>query len=291
MKIDGRKIAAGVLKDLKVEVKKLKKKKIIPHLAVILVGNDAASISYIKQKQQAVKKIGAKVILHHFKKTPPYQKIAEYIKELSNDPGVHGVIVQRPLPPSLSAQSLIGRISLKKDVDGFLPKTPFTPPIGLAISKILGHIYFHEILKRRTPREDFSKKLLSFLKNKKIVLIGRGETAGQPIAETLSKNRLNFIIINSQTEHPEEYIKQADIVISTVGKPGIVKPGDLKPGVILVGIGIRTEKHKLKGDYEEGEVSKIAAYYTPTPRGTGPVNVACLMQNLIFAAELQKRRG
>lgn len=292
MKIDGRKIASHILDDLRREVKQLRKKGITPHLAVILVGNDPSSLSYIRQKQQQAKIIGAEVTLHHFKKTPLYQKLAEFILELDRNPDIHGIIIQQPLPSSLSPSSLTRRVSPKKDIDGFLVKSEFLPPIGLAMFKILNEVYFRHMLHQNRPDTDFSKPLLSWLKAKTIVLIGRGETGGKPVAETFSKYRMNFIMLNSKIdpENKTEYMKQADIVISAVGKSNIVKKEELKKGAIVIGIGIHGAKGALLGDYNETDMAEVAGFYTPTPGGVGPVNVACLMQNLVIAAKNRPKK-
>ncbi|HCM37264.1 MAG: Bifunctional protein FolD [Candidatus Gottesmanbacteria bacterium GW2011_GWB1_43_11] len=289
MIIDGKLLAREILSSLKSEVDQLKRRHYLPHLAVVLVGNDPASLSYVRQKRIAAEAIGAKLSLHHFKRTPDYQKIAEFILHLSKDHGIHGIILQRPLPPSLSAQVLTRRVSLIKDIDGFLPKTPFTPPLGLAIFKILNHIYFQQILGREMPEDDFSKTLLSWLKQQKIVLIGRGETGGKPIADTLTQHHLNLIILNSQSENQDEYLKSGDIIISAVGKHQIIGTKNTRPGAILIGVGIHSEKGKLRGDYDEKEIATVARFYTPIPGGVGPVNVACLMHNLVTATKLQIR--
>jgi methylenetetrahydrofolate dehydrogenase (NADP+)/methenyltetrahydrofolate cyclohydrolase len=237
MLLDGQKLAHEILRDLKNEVKALKKKKRTPQLAVVLIGSDAASLSFVRQKQKAAAEIGAMVSIHQFKKIPLYQKLAEFIKELNADSGVHGIIIQRPLPPSLSAESLTKMISRQKDVDGFLTKSEHLPPIGIAIFKVFNEIYYKQLYHKAKPVSDFTKPLLSWLKNKNIVIIGRGETGGKPIAETLQKQRLNFIMLNSNTDSREEYLKQADIIISAVGKSGIVNAHDIKPGAIIIGVG------------------------------------------------------
>ncbi len=287
MKIDGRRLANEILNNLKPQLKRLKARGIVPHLGVILVGNDKASLNYIQQKQKAAQKIGALVTVSHLAKTPLYQKLAEMILTIDKNPDIHGIIVQRPLPPSLSANILNKRISLIKDVDGFLPKTTFIPPVGLAVFKILNEIFYRGLQNSRKPDEDFSPQLLSWLKRKNIVLIGTGETAGQPIADTLSKLKIHFINVNSRSDNPGEYYKQADIIISCVGKSGLFTGADLKPNVILIGVGMHKEKGKWVGDYDEKEIHKIASFYTPTPHGTGPVNVACLIENLVIACNKQ----
>src|SRR3989344_1586728 len=286
MKIDGQQLARRIVRDLRLRVKELQKTGTTPHLAVIWVGNDPASASFIKQKSLAAAAIGARLSVHQFKKTPLYQKLAEFIREASRDPKIHGIIVQRPLPPSLSAQSLCKLVPRNKDVDGFLPKSAHVPPIGCAMFRLFNEIYFNKLQKTAPPDDNYSKPLLTWLKDKHIVLMGRGETAGRPIAATLSKYRLPFIMLNSRSDHPEEYLKDADIVISAIGRSAVVNPDHLKNGVILIGVGMERKKNKLKGDYDESQVEKIARFYTPMPGGTGPVNVACLMENLVDAAYL-----
>ncbi len=290
MKIDGRKIAADILKSLKTDVGKLKRKRIQPHLVAVLVGSDSGSLSYVSQKSKAARIIGAKVTIHRFDKIPLYQSIAEFISGLNQDPKVHGVIIQRPLPPSLSAGALNKIVSVNKDVDGFLDKSPFEPPIGVAVFKLLGHIYYRQLKKTSMPRDDFSKSLVNWLKNKQIVLLGHGETGGQPVSQTLNTCNIPFIVLNSTVENKDEYLKDADIVISAVGKPNMIKAEMIKPGCILLGIGVhRGDKTGIVGDYDEKAVDPVAGFYTSTPGGMGPVNVACLLQNLITAAKMQKR--
>jgi len=126
------------------------------------------------------------------------------------------------------------------------------------------------------------------LRNERVVLIGRGIVGGQPIGKTLSEVGINFINVNSTTPSPSEYYKEADVIITAVGKR-VLKPDMLKPGVILISAGLRRENGKLRGDYEETEVEKIAKFYSPTPKGIGPVDVLYLYSNLIQAAKLQKK--
>lgn len=242
MKIDGKAIADKILDDLAREVKK---NGIVPTLAVILVGDNPASMAYIKQKQKAADRIGAKVILSN--------KLSD-VKKFSDDPSVHGIIIQRPLP-----NDKIPEVILTKDVDGFEKKSPFTVPVAMAVETILN-----------TTGTDWN--------NQKIVVIGRGETAGKPIAAYFKQST----VVHSQTPNPEKILKTADIIISCVGKERVVTT--IKPGAILIGVGIwRDNEGKLRGDYDEEEIKDIASHYTPTPGGVGPVNVACLMQNLIKA--------
>lgn len=270
MKIDGRNLADTILTRLLPDVAALMEKGVVPTLAVIFVGEDPASVSFIRQKRLAAEKIGAELILSHQSSAISSQQLADIIKRYNDDPNIHGLIIQRPLPvESTVDRSILLTVSPQKDVDGFVPGSLFDAPVAMAVVRIC-----EEIFGKLDQLDPFDKK---------IVLVGRGETAGTPIARLLTKKRIPFTVIHSQTAGPKEIMKQADIIISCVGKPRVVTKDAIAPGTILIGVGMhREEDGTLHGDYEE-EVEAVASFYTPTPGGVGPVNVACLMQNLISA--------
>lgn len=287
IKIDGQKLAAEILTDLKKEVSKLKKtKKVPPRLAVIQVGHDPASTIYIEQKAKAMRKIGGSLKLCKFSKYVSYQTIAETVKNLNDDPHIHGIIVQRPLPATLTTTTFNSAISQVKDVDGFRLKSPYLAPIAEAVMYVLRKIYFPEASYKNQTGSPEIKRLATILKNKNILLIGRGETAGSPIAETLSENHIKFIMSHSKTGNTAEFAQEADIIISCVGKPNIVKPEMVKPGAILIGVGVsRGKDGRIQGDYQSLAIKEIAGYYTPVTGGVGPLNVAFLVRNLVAAYE------
>ncbi len=259
MKIDGKAIARGILESLRIQVSALKQQGVTPTLAVIQVGDDPGSTAYIRQKQKAAEQIGAKLILSHQLSAVSPQTLQNILQQYNDDQSVHGIIVQRPLPEALRAEG----IRLSKDVDGFLPNSPYPVPVASAVLTMLG----------------------DRIHSKKIVVVGRGETAGKPIADALIKRGYDVSIIHSQTPNPDEITKTADIIISCVGKPNVVRRDNIKTGAFLVSVGLfRDSEGRLHGDYEEDEIKDIAAFYTPTPGGVGPVNVACLMANLVKAA-------
>lgn len=269
MKIDGRQIAAGILENLKPRVEELKDSGITPTLAIILIGNNESSKSYIRQKKLKADEIGVDIKLFHFESTSQ-SELLELINKLNIDPLVNGVIVQRPLPQNLSRDQISKAISPEKDIDGFNPEPAFDAPVALAVVEIL----------RSIGETDLSKR--------KIVVIGKGETAGGPVIRLLLKQGLNPTVIDSSTINPQSLEKQADILISAVGKERVFLPDVLSEDMVLIGIGlfIGTDG-KLHGDYEDGEVENEVRLYTPTVGGVGPVNVACLMKNLIKAAQNQ----
>lgn len=281
-------IANQLLSDLSSIVKKMKVRQIDPKLAVIHVGHDSSSLSYINQKKKAAKMIGVCVDIYQFSASVSYQILSHCISKLGKDQSVHGIIIQRPLPPTISETSLTRQIPLGKDVDGFKVKSPYQPPIGKAVLAILASIYWGNGTRYILLTKDIMRNLVILLKKKKILLIGRGETAGKPIAKTLSDLNIRFIIATSQTPL-EHFAPEADIIISAVGKKHIVTPALAKSKAVLISVGLwKNKSGRLCGDYDEDDVRPIASYFTPTPGGVGPVNVACLMQNVVHAASIKK---
>lgn len=268
MKIDGRALARDILDSLKDEVAKLVEQGVTPTLAVVLVGDNPASISYIKQKQIAAEAIGAKIVMSQQTTAIGSMQMKEIIHAYNTDPTVHGIIVQRPLPKETHIDpSVLLTVGAAKDVDGFVSGSPFVAPVALAVEKILD-----------TADKNWQKQ--------HIVIVGRGETAGKPIYDYLMKPGCQIAQIHSQTPNPEALLKEADIIISCVGHRGVVTKSVVKPGAILIGVGIgRDEEAVLQGDYDEAEIADVASFYTPTPGGVGPINVACLMANLVVAAK------
>lgn len=281
MKINGHDIAEQIYTDLRYRVGELKKKGITPQLVVLLVGNNPGSIAYVNQKELSGSKIGAKVTIKRFDAAITTDALAAEIEKLNADPQVHSILLQRPLPEQIDVQKLELLTDPQKDIDGFHPQSPYVLPLPLAVIKILQFIY--------TQGEVHSgDSFMKWLTSKHVVILGKGETGGKPIIAYMKKLHLDPQIIDSKTPNPESIMKSADIVISAVGKPGIVKPESLKQSVILLGVGMSQGKGKvLLGDYKGDQIKDIASYYTPTPRGVGPVNVAMLLENLLSAAEAQ----
>jgi len=288
MKIPGKKIADYFLKSLKKEARKLKRKKKIV-LTVILVGESAQQLSFVKIKKKAAKQIGVKFNFIHLKNPPSFEKFLRLLKEITTDKKTNGIIIQQPLPAQLSTESLYDYIPSEKEIEGHKKKSIFFPPIGLAVLTALKYIYKGQKIDDKLfidPKKDkeFFKRIFH---NKKVVLIGRGLTGGLPIGTTLSSFKINYIGVNSKTPDKELYYKEADVIITAVGKK-ILTASMLKPGVVLINVGLRKEGNKLKGDFDEDEIKDIASFYTPTPGGIGPLDVIYLYKNLLEAAKLQR---
>lgn len=277
MKIDGREIAKNIFLELSNKVTTLQEKGITPHLAIILVGNDPASESYVRQKELKAANIGAKTTLIRFPQTVTEEELIKKIKQLNNDNNIHGIIVQRPLPPYIDGNAINILTDPKKDIDAFHPATTFTMPLAAAVIKVL-----EEIHKLDTHNPDF----LSWIQSKNIVVIGKGETGGGPVITKLKELGAKPLVIDSKTQNPKELTKNADIIISATGRPNILNSSMIKKGVILIAVGMyRGEDEKMHGDYQENDIIDVASYYTPVPGGIGPVNVAMLLKNLVKAAE------
>jgi len=286
MKIDGVKISNYLQKILKKEVAQMKKKDI--KLVVYLAKNDPDQLSFVKIKSAMAKKIGVKFEFVNFKNTPLFIKFATSLRESSHRKETTGVIIQQPLPSNLATDSIYNYIPDLKEIEGIKKKSPFYPPIGLAVLTIIKYVFeknklepslFVDVDKDRA----FFKKTF---KNKRVVLIGRGVTGGKPIGKVLTDVKINYISINSKTPNPETYYQNADLIITAVGKK-VIKPSFLKPGSVLINVGLRKESSRLKGDYEESEIKNIVSSYTPTPGGIGPIDVIYLYKNLVDAAKLQ----
>jgi methylenetetrahydrofolate dehydrogenase (NADP+)/methenyltetrahydrofolate cyclohydrolase len=277
MKIDGRTIATAILEDLRQKVLALKEKGVTPTLAVILIGDVASSEIYVKQKALKVEQIGAKLQIFRFDETTNNQQLENLIKKLDADNNIHGIILQRPAPKEIAVEKLEGFISPDKEIDGFGQNSLYIVPVAGAVLRMLKSAFDYKEI-----GEGFS----DWLKTQRLAVVGKGETAGQPIINLLRKNGVKPTIIDSKTQNTNEILQNADIVISAVGKRGIVNISALKKGVILIGVGLSADDEgKTRGDFDNNQAEQIASFYSPTPGGVGPVNVAMLMQNLVEAAE------
>lgn len=286
MKIPCKDIAHTIEQTLISEVSHLKKKGIHPKLTTFLVGNSSEQLSFVAIKEKVAKRLGITFEFVHMKRTPSFQSFATKLKAKAEDKETHGIIVQQPLPSRIASETMYNFIPLKKEIEGHKVKSPFLPPIGLAILSTMKYI-FGDTKQKKSPLidkendDDFFSKIC---KSKSIVLVGKGETGGKPIGKTLRAFKIGFLNITSQTTQPERFYQDADIIITSVGKK-VLQKEYLKPGVILLNVGLRKEKGKLKGDYNEEEIKEIADYYSPTPGGIGPIDVLYLYKNLIDAVK------
>jgi methylenetetrahydrofolate dehydrogenase (NADP+)/methenyltetrahydrofolate cyclohydrolase len=305
MTIPGKEIADALAEKLVSEVVHLTAEKTLPHLAVILVGEDKSSLSYINRKKKVGETLGCIVSVYRLTVQNTVEGLKTTVKILNDDPDIQGIIIQRPVPMPITKVELDSLVVKEKDVDGFRLDSPFTPPIGLAILSILEWV--HEDIRSNRASELFNPNVNEFdswLITQKILIIGKGDTGGKPIAEILRKRGVKAIIADSKTKllgSSDEKINENtgknnnrinprnfNIVISCVGKPNILRHSMVSKKMILIGMGLHSEGNHLAPDYDQNEVKNTAAYYTPVPGGVGPVNVVCLFQNLIQATQTLK---
>ncbi len=279
MIIDGKFLAHEILEDLALRVHSLQKDRtIIPHLAVIRVGDDPATTSYVAQKEKMAKEIGAVVSVYNYPENVTNHQLEESIRFLQKQGDINGIILQLPMPKTIVLEKLLQTIEPQKDIDGFTQNSKFIVPLASAVLKMLEEAYVRV--------EENPTNFYTWLATRKIVIIGKGKTGGEPIMRLLIKLGIMPFVIDSKTENPEKITKDADIIVTAAGREGIINKAMIKKDVILIVIGmIKGEDGKFYGDYNPEEIANTASIYTPIPGGVGPVNVAMLMQNLVIAAE------
>lgn len=271
MKISGKEVADRILADLKLEIGQ---ESLHPNLAIILAGPNPASRIYVNNKLKRAKEIGIEATLYEFTQ---FQKLEclNKIDELNKDENVSGIIVQQPMFEGWDPEQFVQAVGSKKDVDGFKTDSPFKPATALGIWEMLTE-FAH--LEGVASTEEF-------LKGKKIVILGRGKTAGRPARELLAKKGFESELIHSKTENPDEIIRNSDVVISATGKKNIINGSNIKQGSYIIGVGVdRDEEGNIIGDLDEEAAEKIAKLYCPTIGGIGPLTIACLLRNVVQAA-------
>ena len=269
--IDGKSMAQNLREELAKRVNELNKK---PHLAVILVGNDEASIIYDRNKKKAAENIGMTCNIHHLPEETTEDKIIELINNLNNDSDVNGIIVQMPLPKHLNADKIVEQIRTDKDVDGF----------GFYNMGLL-HSNNKNAFVAATPQGVLYmlQKTLGDLSGLHAVIIGRSNIVGRPLASLLLNNHCTVTVAHSKTKNLPELTKQADIVVAACGVAKMVKKDWIKDGATVIDVGINRIDGKLCGDVDFDEVKEVAGFITPVPGGVGPMTVAMLMNNTLLA--------
>lgn len=291
MIIDGKGLSEIIAGHLKTEVKSGKAQGwSTPKLVIFTVLPTHETQAYLRNKTRFAEAIGAEVQVITYREAPRYIEFAQHVAEMAQDPATTGIIIQYPLPASLETVSLLDYIPVEKEIEGFKKKSPFMQPIGLAVLTMLKSVFSPEHMD--SPKSviiDMEKDTIFFrnvFKRKKTVLLGKGKTGGEPIGNTLSKAHINYINITTQSPAGDDFISQAHIIISAVGK-NAVEPGLLKRGIVLISVGLHKENDTWVGDYDEEKIKDIAYAYSPTPGGVGPLNIAYLYYNLILAWKIQ----
>ena len=280
MKIDCKSLYEELINEVREKLQKGVKPGRPPKLVIFSISSDELTPIFLKEKQKLAESLGIECEVKSYEKTPLFQQFATDLRTLAFSKRTHAVVIQRPLPPELTSGTLENFIPLVKEVEGSKYKSPYQPPVGMATLSLLKYITTDRNQWKIKPKDtEFFKRNF---KKKFIVLAGRGKTTGQPIAITLVRYKLAMVITHSQTPDAENFYKQADIIISTTGKP-IINKNNIKEKAILINFGYRREDNKTLGDYNEEDIAGRAGYYTPTIHGTGPLSLAYLMKNVVDA--------
>ena len=284
--ISGKEISQNLRNKLKKEISELKNKTgKVPGLAVVQVGNVAASSVYVKAKTKSVIEVGIDVIDHHLPEETTEAELLKIVDNLNNQNNVNGILVQLPLPKHINEQLVLDSIHPDKDADGF-------HPLNVGKLSIASH-NDENLLIPCTPYGCLImlKGLGVDLSGKNAIVIGRSNIVGKPMAQLLLKESCTVTIAHSRTKNIEEICKNADIVVAAVGRPKMVKGDWIKKGAAVIDVGINritTEvegevKNKLVGDVDFDEASKNASAITPVPGGVCPMTIACLLRNTTIA--------
>lgn len=280
--LNGEKLANKTLHALSARVKKLKSKGITPGLAAVLVGNDPASELYVNKKTSACKTAGvySRTVRLHASTTE--KKLIAKIRALNNDKKINGILVQLPLPKKINVQRVMEAINPEKDVDGFNPaslgklfsgdKNCFAPATPLGVMKLL-----HSANVK--------------LKGRNVVVVGASNIVGKPLGIMLLNEFATVTFCHIHTKNLKAHTINADILISAVGKPKLIRAGMVKKGAVVIDVGTTKTARGLEGDVDFAAVRKKARAITPVPGGVGPMTVASVVENTVKAAELSAGAG
>lgn len=287
--IDGKLAAEQIRAEVAAGVeKRLKEGKSRPGLATVLVGDDPGSHTYVRSKHKACLEVGIESFGHELPATATQEEVEKLVVELNADPRVHGILVQLPMPSHIDEERVLKSISIEKDVDGFHPmnigrlaqkgRDPLFIPCTPAGCMVLLH------------------KELPSLEGANAVVLGRSNIVGMPVALLLVRANATVTICHSRSRNLPEIIRRADILVTAVGKPEMVKGDWVKPGAVVIDVGInhvddasKSRGYRLVGDVAYDEVAEVAGAITPVPGGVGPMTIAMLLQNTLRAASLSDR--
>lgn len=276
--LDGKALALEIEKEIQTQVITLNQKGITPGLAVILVGNDPASQSYVSMKAKACKRTGIYSTTHEMPESITQDSLLQTIKMLNQNPNIDGILVQLPLPKHINATAILEAIDPKKDVDGFHPFNMgrifanlegFTPATPMGVITLLKHYNIS-------------------LKGKNVVIVGASNIVGKPLGALFLNENATITLCHIYTNNLTQHTKEADILCVGVGKPNLITKDMVKEGAVVVDIGIsKLENGAIVGDVDFKNVAPLCKFITPVPGGVGPMTIASLLQNTLKAATLR----
>lgn len=277
--INGRELADQMQAEIQKDVEKMTQQGIQPGLVVLLVGENPASQTYVRNKERAAAKIGILSKVEKLPETISEEELLAEIDKYNQDSRFHGILVQLPLPKHIDEEKILLAIDPKKDVDGFRPMN-------------LGRLFVGKPEMIPCTPYGIMKMFEAYdidLTGKRAVVIGRSNIVGKPMAQLLLMKNATVTIAHSKTEHLAEVAKEADILVVAIGRGHFVTKEFVKPGAVVIDVGMnRNQEGKLIGDVAFDEVSEIASYITPVPKGVGPMTITMLMYQTVEAAKKQK---
>ena len=277
--LDGKAVSLKVKESVKVRADELKKFGIEPTLAVILVGEDKASQTYVRAKEKACNEYGIKSVAHRLSENTTRNELLALINVLNLDDSIHGILVQLPLPKHIDTNVVLAAIDPRKDVDGF-----HAVNVGKLVSGLDGFVPC-------TPLGvmEILKEYGIDVAGLNAVVIGRSNIVGKPMANLLLNASATVTVTHSKTKNLKEICKNADLIVAAIGKPFFLKADMVKDGAVVVDVGInRLDDGRLVGDVDFDEVAPKCSYITPVPGGVGPMTIAMLLNNTILAAQAKK---
>ena len=280
--LDGKALSEKIKEEVKVEVAQLvEEKQITPGLAVILVGNDAASATYVASKAKSCKNAGIYSVVHEMPESITQAELLETIARMNENPKLDGILVQLPLPKHIDTTVVLEAIDPLKDVDGFHPYN-----VGRMVSNLDAFLPATPFGVMRMFQEYGIE-----LSGKNVVVIGSSDIVGKPMASLLINAKATVTVCNSRTKDLASHTKAADIVVIAVGVPYLLKADMVKDGAIVIDVGInRLDTGKLVGDADFESLKEKCSHLTPVPGGVGPMTIGMLLKNTIKAAKLREKR-
>lgn len=274
--LDGKAVSLKVKESVKVRADELKKFGVEPTLAVVLVGEDKASQTYVRAKEKACNEYGIKSVAHRLSENTTQNELLALINVLNLDDSIHGILVQLPLPKHIDTNVVLAAIDPRKDVDGF-----HAVNVGKLVSGLDGFVPC-------TPLGvmEILKEYGIDVAGLNAVVIGRSNIVGKPMANLLLNASATVTVTHSKTKNLKEICKNADLIVAAIGKPFFLKADMVKDGAVVVDVGInRLDDGRLVGDVDFDEVAPKCSYITPVPGGVGPMTIAMLLNNTILAAQ------
>ena len=278
--LDGKALANLLGENLKERVKNLKAEGITPHFCVINIGDDTASKIYVRSKKRKAEKLGIIQDIHQMPADTKQQEVLDLIDKLNTDPEINGLMVQMPTPEQINADELLARIDPNKDVDSLTPAN-------------VGRLWLKDHFVEPATAEGIMALLKHYeipLNGKNVVIIGRSNIVGKPLAALMLEKNATITIAHSKTQNLASLTKRADVIVSATGEPCLIKADMVKDGVIVVDVGINRVNGKLVGDVDFDAVKEKASYITPVPGGVGPLTVQFLMEAVVNLTRRQNGR-